>query len=80
MSGKRFDQGINSYTVCNLDINIYFPEDEVKCKHCPFLVHYDSIDRDRCTLTQEILHTREFTGLRCPLTILNQVEAEELKQ
>ena len=25
----RFDKGVTSYTACNLDINIYFPEDEV---------------------------------------------------
>lgn len=65
--------------MCNLDINIYFPEDEVKCKWCPFMTHYDSVDRDKCSMTSEILFTREFTGQRCPLTILNNVESEEMK-
>ena len=44
---SRFDKGVTSYTVCNLDMNIYFPEDEIKCKWCPFVSHYDSLDRDR---------------------------------
>lgn len=74
---SRFDKGVTSYTVCNLDMNIYFPEDEIKCKWCPFVSHYDSIDRDRCQLTSEILYTKEFTGRNCPLTIMNTITEDE---
>ena len=77
---SRFDNGVTKYTVCNLDINIYFPEDEVKCKWCPFLTHYDGLSRDKCNLTNEIIYTREFTGLRCPLTILNNTATEDMKE
>ncbi len=76
----RFDKGVTSYTACNLDINIYFPEDEVKCKWCPFLRHYDGLDRDNCQITHEILYSREFTGMKCPLTILNQTTTEEITE
>ena len=74
---NRFDKGVTSYTVCNLDMNIYFPEDEIKCKWCPFVSHYDSLDRDRCQLTSEILYTKEFTGRNCPLTIMNTITEDE---
>lgn len=74
----RFDKGVGWYTICNLDINISFPEDEVKCRHCPFMVHYDSVDRDKCTLTDEILYTREFRGMKCPLTIINTTKVEDI--
>ena len=74
---SRFDKGVTSYTVCNLDMNIYFPEDEIKCKWCPFVNHYDSLDRDRCQLTSEILYTKEFTGRNCPLTIMNTITEDE---
>ncbi len=74
---SRFDNGVTSYTVCNLDMNIYFPEDEIKCKWCPFVSHYDSLDRDRCQLTSEILYTKEFTGRNCPLTIMNTITEDE---
>jgi hypothetical protein len=74
---SRFDKGVTSYTVCNLDMNIYFPEDEIKCKWCPFVSHYDSLDRDRCQLTSEILYTKEFTGRNCPLTIMNTITEDE---
>ena len=73
----RFDKGVSKYTVCNLDINVYFPENEVMCRWCPFLTHYDSIERDKCSLTNEILFTKEFTGRKCPLKIINDVDVED---
>lgn len=77
----RFDRGVNYYTICNLDINVPFPEDEVKCRWCPFLAHFDSVDRDRCTLTNEILYSREFTGYKCPLTIISDnVKQEDMNE
>ena len=75
----RYDRGVSSYTVCNLDIDVYFPEDEFKCKYCPFIKHYDSLDRDKCCITEEILYSREITGMRCPLTVMNQVKTEEMQ-
>ena len=74
----RFDRGVSSYTFAECTIQISFPEDEVKCKWCPMLKHYDSIDRDRCELTNDILYSRELIGQHCPLTILNNVNAEEM--
>ena len=75
----RFDRGVTSFTLCNLDIDVFFPEDEVKCKWCPFIVHYDGLDRDKCSITNQILYTRESTGPRCPLTIMSKnVEGDDL--
>ena len=76
----KFDKGVTSYTFAETTIQIAFPEDEVKCKWCRFLKHYDGIDRDKCGLTEEILFSREIIGQYCPLTILNQVKAEDLKK
>ena len=75
----RFDRGVTSYTFAECTIQVAFPEDEVKCKWCPFIKHYDSIDRDKCSLTEEILFSKEIIGHKCPLTIINNVETEELK-
>ena len=44
----RFDRGVSYYTDCKLEMMVHFPEDEVKCRWCPFLRHYDNIDRDKC--------------------------------
>ena len=76
----RFDKGVTSYTFAEANIQVVFPEDEVKCKWCRFLRHYDGIDRDKCALTEEILFSREIIGFRCPLTILNNVKVEEIEQ
>ena len=75
----RFDKGVTSYTFAETTIQVAFPEDEVKCKWCPFIKHYDSLDRDKCGLTEEILFSKEIIGQHCPLTILNQVETKELE-
>lgn len=76
----RFDKGVAWYTAANLDMNVYFPEDEVKCRWCPFLVHYESVGRDKCSITSEILYSRETVGLNCPITIINQINTEDVKQ
>lgn len=77
---NRFDRGVTSYTAASCEITVYFPEDETKCKWCPFIKHYDSLDRDKCGLTEEILYTREFMGRKCPLTILNNVGTEDMTE
>ena len=76
----RFDHGVESYTIANLDLNIFFPEDQVKCKWCRFIQHNDSLDRDRCGLTNEILFSREIIGNQCPLVIINEIKQEDMKQ
>lgn len=75
---SKFDKGVLSYTFAECTIQVSFPEDEIKCKWCPMLKHYDTIDRDRCLLTNEILFSREIIGHNCPLTIINKVNVEEL--
>lgn len=76
----RFDKGVSFYTVAECEIQVNFPEKSVACQWCPFLKHYDNIDRDRCQLTDEILFSREFIGQRCPLTIINEVKVEDMKK
>ena len=75
----RFDKGVSYYTFADLSIQIGFPEDEVKCKWCRFLKHYDSMNRDKCGINDEIIYSTELIGQNCPLVILNQVKTEELK-
>ena len=78
MTMGRFDKGVTSFTFASAEIQVAFPEDEVKCKWCKFLRHYDGIDRDKCSLTDDILFSREIIGFNCPLTILNTVKTEEI--
>ena len=74
----KFDRGVSFYTVAECEIQVHFPENDVKCQWCPFCKHYDGIGRDKCGLTDEILFSREIIGRKCPLTILNEVKTEEM--
>lgn len=74
----RFDKGVKFYTVAECEIQVNFPEDAVMCQYCPFIRHYDGLNRDKCSLTEEILVSREIIGMKCPLTILNEVNTEEM--
>lgn len=74
----RFDTGVKYYTAAECEIQVFFPEDAVKCQYCPFIRHYDGLNRDKCSLTEEILVSREIIGHKCPLTILNTVDAKEI--
>lgn len=76
----RFDRGVKYYTVAECEIQVNFPEDAVQCQWCPFIRHYDGLNRDKCSLTEEILISREIIGMKCPLTILNSVDTEDLKK
>jgi len=73
----RFDKGVLWYTICNLNINVAFPEDCVQCEFCPFIKHYDNLDRDKCGLTGDILYSRKYRGENCPLVITNTTQTEE---
>lgn len=77
---KRFDNGVSYFTVAECDIQVNFPEDDVKCHWCPFLKHYDGMNRDKCSLTDEILISTEIIGQRCPLTILTEAKTEDMKR
>ena len=76
----RFDRGVTSYTFAEATIQVAFPEDDVKCKWCPFIRHYDGLNRDNCSLTHDILFSTELIGQRCPLTVINNVKTEELEK
>ena len=76
----KFDRGVSYYTFADLSMQIGFPEDDVKCKWCRFLRHYDNLDRDKCALTDDILYSRELIGHNCTLVILNDVKTEELEK
>lgn len=75
----KFDKGVSFFTIAECEIQVAFPEKEVACHWCPFLKHYDSMNRDKCSLTDEILISTEFIGRNCPLTILNEVKTEDME-
>lgn len=77
---KRYDNGVTSFTYATAEIQVAFPETDVCCRWCPFLKHYDSMDRDKCGITEEILFSKEYRGYKCPLIILNTVDVKEIQK
>lgn len=76
---RMFDKGVMYYTNAAATVHVGFPEDQVCCRWCPFIKHYDSLDRDKCILTEDILYSKETRGRNCPLEIINSDETEELQ-
>lgn len=76
---RKFDNGVQWFTIMSLEMNVSFPEDDVVCDWCPFIRHNDGLDRDKCALTEEIIFSRKLRGYHCPLRIINKVETEDFK-
>ena len=76
----RFDKGVSYYTFAEANIQMAFPEDEVKCKWCKFVRHYDGLNRDKCPFTDEVLVSLELVGWHCPFTVINSVKTEEIEK
>lgn len=63
---KEFINGVSYYTMATAEIG--FPEDDVVCGWCPFLVNDYGLQRQRCGKTGEILLAPKHSiGYNCPL-------------
>ena len=62
----RFDKGISYYTKGRAQIDVFFPEDEVKCKYCQYLRVVEGLGH-RCKLTEDVIYSTEHIGRRCPI-------------
>jgi hypothetical protein len=76
---NRFDKGIPWYTKATACIDVYFPEDEIKCRYCPFVKFLDGTNQHRCRLNDKILYSIEIIGRDCPLVFNGEVEESEEK-
>lgn len=71
----RFDKGINYYTKGTAHIDIYFPEDEVKCKYCIYLRYIEGLGH-RCKLTEDVIYSVEHIGKNCPIVFDGEIKEE----
>ena len=74
----RFDRGISYYTKGTAHINIYFPEDEVKCKYCQYLRYIEGIGH-RYKLTEDIVYSIETRNDGCPIIFEGEIEEKKRK-
>ena len=74
----RFDKGILYYTKGTAHIDIYFPEDEVKCKYCRYLRYGEGVGH-RCRLTDDIIYSVETINDGCPIVFEGEVKDKKGK-
>lgn len=73
----RFDKGISYYTKGTAVVDVFFPEDEIKCKYCQFLRYIEGLGY-RCKLTESVIYSIEHIGRDCPIRF-DGLEVEEKK-
>lgn len=76
---KDFKNGVDFYTVADLNIKIGFPEKEAICGYCPFIKSEFDLKRHRCLVTGEMLYSLETRGDNCPLVFTGEIE-EKIKK
>ena len=59
--------GVSTYIRTRVDI--YFPEDEMRCRYCPLLETYS---RNQCRRTGEYIIDTNGIGMECPLQIVKE--------
>lgn len=67
-----FEKGVNYYTKGIAIMDVFFPEDQVKCYWCNFC-RKDDMGRYFCRLTNEMLYSPTLgLGNDCPITIIEK--------
>ena len=68
---KSFESGVSFYTEGKIELSVFFPENDVRCKWCPFCRAEESLGRFWCRLTNKMIYNPNFNGLPdgCPITI-----------
>lgn len=73
---SKFDNGVMYYTQGIVRFPVNFPEDERKCKWCPFC-RKDNDIRYRCFITNRILFSTETLHDDCPIDFETQEDTNE---
>ena len=65
---KKFESGVKWYTTGQAVVDIYFPEDDICCKWCPFCRSESDLGRFWCRLNNKMIYN-PFTGIgdNCPI-------------
>ena len=69
MKVKQFEDGIRYYTKASAQVDVKFPEAEVRCHFCPYCRSEEALDRYWCRLTNEMIYNpfSLYRGEKCPL-------------
>ena len=73
---KSFEKGVSYYTHGTANIDIYFPENDVRCAWCPFCRSESDLRRFWCRITNHMVYNPDCPGLPefCPIQIKDKEE------
>lgn len=76
---KNFEKGVDYYTHGTASVDIYFPEDDVRCVWCPFCRSEAELRRFWCRLVNRMVYNPNCAELPefCPITINKEAEKEK---
>ena len=68
---KNFENGVSFYSEGKIELSVFFPEGDVRCKWCPFCRAEESLGRFWCRLTNKMIYNPNYDGLPdgCPITV-----------
>lgn len=69
---KDFPNGVLHYTTLKGEIEVHFPEDEVKCVHCPYCRCEKDLGRYWCRISGELIFNPNSyrLGRSCPFEVM----------
>ena len=75
----KFDNGVSYYTDGFAIIPVHFPEDEVKCKWCPFCRAESELGRYWCRLVNRQVYEPKMDGLPefCPIQFPTEYKEDD---
>lgn len=72
---KLFENGVLWFTKGQLTLDVYFPENEVRCQYCPFCRSDGDLNRYFCKITGKMLYNPFVPDLPggCPITVTGEI-------
>lgn len=72
---RKFENRVRYYSRGRTELTVYFPEDEIKCRYCPFCRAEEALGRFWCRLTNDMIYNPySELGDKCPLEITKNQE------
>lgn len=72
---KQFENGILWYTKGQAQVDVFFPEDKIKCQYCPFCRSEVDLQRFWCRLNNQMIYNPMSLGVPedCPIEFTGEI-------
>lgn len=78
---NEFPNGVSYFTEGMASVPVYFPEDRVCCRYCPFCRAESDLNRFWCRLTNDMIYNPFIPELpeSCPLELTGEITGTKPK-